>query len=1024
MKKIGLYKAAVLLCAFFFLSFFISTKVSAQSTSVSGTVRDEAGGVLREVSIINKRSGRGATSNADGRFTLQANSGDSLRFTYVGYAPVDLLYTNQRDFDVVMVAEFGTNKEVVVIGYGTQKKENLTGAVSTVGPRYIENRPLTSASVALQGTAPGVFVNQNSGQPGRNDVIIRIRGVGTLNNTSPLILVDGIEAPIDNINPDDIASLTVLKDASSAAIYGSRAANGVVLVTTKRGRQRTGKVNLTYTGYAGVTEATRLPNMVTNSLQFATLRNEASTNFGNPAPFTDAALNYFQNNGPNTDWYDVVFDPGHLQQHTISLDGGNQQTNYRLSFGFQDEKGVTLKSGAKRLNGRFNIDTRPFENMTISSSVSLVRGSRFSSQDDLVDGRSEVYRAAESVPLFPAYDSLGRLARPNTISGPNLGNPLESVFGNEFKETSLDLLASAGIDYVPVRGLVLSGLAAINYRTYNQSTFNPSFSTFDFITGEENKLNPLRGASRAHSEKRNTTVVLRASYEKNFGNHYGKLMVGFNQEDAIRGSFSTSRTGFLSNTIRVLSVGDASTATNEEDGSSWGLRSYFGRLNYHFDEKYLFEANVRVDGTSRFQNKKWGTFPSFSAGWVISKEPFFASLSPVIDLLKVRASWGTLGNQVADTDDDFIYVKQLSLNQGYSFGGTVVPGVAQTTLGNADLTWETTTVSDIGVDLTLFDSKLDITADYFIRNTRDILFSIPISPLSGFLEQIQNTAKVENKGWELSANYRERLGDFSFSIGGNVTHVTSTIKQLNKALGPNETDRWIYGVDGRRVAERGSPMNALYGVQVIGIFQDEDEISKSPNQRDLSPNTGPGDLKFFDTNGDGFINNQDRMVIGKEDPTWLFGANLSASYKNFDLSALMSGAADFNSYASEEIARPFFGNASLETRWLNRWTPTNTNTNIPRIFFTDGPATSINNSFWILDRSYVRLKNLQLGYTVPVTRIGNAKIQKLRIYVNASNLFTITQFPYFDPERPAGRDRGQEGYPNLRVISGGVNLNF
>jgi TonB-linked SusC/RagA family outer membrane protein len=447
-------------------------------------------------------------------------------------------------------------------------------------------------------------------------------------------------------------------------------------------------------------------------------------------------------------------------------------------------------------------------------------------------------------------------------------------------------------------------------------------------------------------------------------------------------------------------------------------------LNYNWQEKYLFEANVRLDGTSRFQTKKWGTFPSFSAGWVLSKEEFFRPLTGIFDMFKIRASWGSLGNQVADPNDDFIYVKQLSLRQSYSFGGTVVPGVAQTTLGNPDLTWETTTVSDVGVDLGLWNSKLSFTADYFIRNTRDILFSVPISPLSGFNSQIQNTAKVQNKGWEVSLTYQERVGDFNFSISGNVTHVTSTIKQLNKNLGPDETDRFIYGVDGRRVAERGSPMNALYGVQVIGIFQSAEEITKSPDQLGLNPNFGPGDLKFFDTNGDNKITNDDRTIIGKEDPTWIYGGNISAGFKNFDISALFNGAADFNSYASEEIARPFFGNASLETRWLNRWTPTNPGTNIPRIFFTDGPATSINNSFWVLNRSYFRLKNIQIGYSFPIDRISKGKISRLRIYANASNLFTVTKFPYFDPERPAGRDRGQEGYPNLKVISAGVNLNL
>lgn len=1026
MKKQTFPKGTVRLLTLVLLLFSIFPSAFCQTANISGSVRDEAGQPMVGVNVINSNSRKGTTTDGSGQFQIAARKGDVITLSYVGYNSQDITFNAQQKIDVALVSISKASDEVVVVGYGTQKKENLTGSVAAVTSKMIENRPLTSASVALQGTVPGVFVNQNSGQAGRNDVNIRIRGVGTLNNAAPLVLVDGIEAPLDNINPDDIASLTVLKDAASAAIYGSRAANGVVLVTTKRGRNKNGNVTIGYTGYAGVTNAVRLPKMVTNAYQFATLRNEANTNFGNPVVFSDEVLEYYKTRGANTDWYDVVINPGNLQNHTLSLDGGNEQTNYRLSFGYQDEKGISLRSGAKRYNARFNLDTKPFDNLTFSTSLSVVRGSRFSTQDQLANGKGdEVYRAAEAVPLLPAYDSLGRIAHANAdITGPNLGNPLEQVYGNEFKELSLDLLGSAGVAYNPIPGLDLSGTVAINYRNANQSTFNPSFSTYDFITGQEYKYNPLRGASRNYSEGRNTTLVLKASYEKNIGDHYFKLLGGFNQEDAVRNIFGASRNGFLSNTIRVLDVGDASSAGNSERGTTWGLRSYFGRLNYNWQQKYLFEANVRVDGTSRFQTKKWGTFPSVSAGWVVSKEKFFEPILRTINSFKVRGSWGSLGNQVADPNDDFIYVKQLSLTQNYNFGGSVVPGVAQTTLGNADLTWETTTATDFGVDMSLWESKLTITADYFVRNTKDILFAVPISPLSGFNTQIQNSAKVQNKGWELSATYQDRLGDFNFSVGGNITYVTSTIQQLNKNLATGEIDRFIYGVENRRIAEAGSPLNSLFGVQAIGLFQSQEEIAKSPDQLGLNPNFGPGDLKFLDANNDGKINNEDRKEIGKEDPTWMYGFNVNLNFKGFDLGALFNGAADFNSYGSEEISRPFFSNASLEQTWLNRWTPTNTNTVVPRLFFTDGPSTSINSSYWILDRTYFRFKNLQLGYTLPARWTSKLRVTKLRIYANASNLFTITKFPYFDPERPSGRDRGQEGYPNLRVISAGVNLNF
>jgi TonB-dependent starch-binding outer membrane protein SusC len=1005
-------------------SLMTSVSMSAQNLTVSGKVSDEVGAALPGVNVLVKGTTIGVSTDAEGKYVISiVDDNPILIFSFVGYRTEERLANGQTVINIEMSPDIQSLGEVVVVGYGTQKKENLTGSVSSVNATSIQDRPLTSASVALQGTVPGVFINQNSGQPGRNSVNIRIRGVGTLNNAAPLVLVDGIEAPIDNVNPEDIASITVLKDAASASIYGSRAANGVVLVTTKRGKNQSGKVNISYSGYYGITEATRLPKMVTNSYQFATLRNEAASNFGITNSFSDEALKYFQANGPNTDWIDVIFDPGAITQHTLSLDGGSDKTTYRLSFGYLDEDGVTPRSGYQRLNGRINLDTKPVEKLTISTNLSLTRGDRFSSLDDLAEAASEVWDAVEATPTFPAYDDQGRIARANVgISGPSLGNPLQAIVGQEFNELSLDLLGNVGFEYAPVPSLVLSGTAAINYRTANQSRFFPSYSVFDFITGEEFKANTLRGASRGYSEASNTTLILKATYEKKIVKNYFKILVGFNQEDAKFSRFGAGRSGFISNNIRVLNVGDPSTATNFENGTTWGLRSYFARLNYNWDERYLFEANVRADGTSRFQNDKWGTFPSFSAAWIVSKEDFFASLRKSVDLFKIRASWGKLGNQTADPNDDFIYARQLSLNQNYNFGGTIVSGVAQTTLGNPDLTWETTTVTDLGIDVGLLESKVTLTADYFIRDTEGILFAVPVSSLTGFNTQIRNSAEVQNKGWEVGLQYDNTFGDFNFTIGGNVTHVTSEIKRINADLKPGEVDRFIYGVDGRRVAERGSPLNALYGVEVVGLFQSQQEIAEAPDHLVLNPNFGPGDLRFRDTNLDGKISNEDRQVIGKEDPTWIFGATLRAGYKGFDFSALFNGATDFNSYASEEVARPFFSNAGLEKRWLNRWTPENTNTDVPRLFATDGPATSINNSFWILDRSYLRLKNLQIGYSISGKVLERIKISRLRVYANGSNLFTITKFPYFDPERPSGRDRGQEGFPNLRVLSAGLNL--
>jgi TonB-linked SusC/RagA family outer membrane protein len=1012
----------------FFTIFSVLVNISASAQSgqmtVTGTVKDNQNQPVAFATVIEMGANNGTITGENGEYTITVSKNATLVFSYLGYKEQEVLVEGKSLINIALELDASLD-EIVIVGYGTQKKENLTGSVVAITSEIIEDRGLTSASVALQGTVAGVFINQNSGQAGRDDVQIRIRGIGTLNNAAPLVLVDGIDTPIDEVSPSDIASITVLKDAAAAAIYGSRAANGVVLVTTKVGKKGA-KPRLSYSSYTGVTQATRLPNMVTNSLQFATLRNEANTNFGNPEVFGQNSLDYFRDNGPNTDWFDVIFDSAMIQQHDFSISGGGNNSSYRISFGLLKQDGVTPESGFNRFNTRINFSTDLSDKFSIKTGLAITRGNRFSSQENLAGPGSELYDAAEATPLFPAYDDMGRIAIANPdISGASLGNPLASIEGSEFNQINYALLGNVTLDYEPIEGLVFSLQGAANYRNFNDELFLPSYFVYDFITGEEFIRNPLRERSRTYQTSFNTTVSFRANYEKTFGKHYIKGLAGYSEEESDSEIFGASRNGFLTNTIRILSVGDPTSATNFEGGTTWGIQSYFGRLNYVFDEKYLFEANVRTDGTSRFANDKWGIFPSFSAGWLVSKENFFPK-SGVLNFLKLRASWGQLGNQIANPNDDFIYARQLSLSETYNFGGSVVPGVAQTTLGNPDLTWETTTVTNLAFEMGLWNSSLKLTAEYFIRDTEDILFTVPVSSLTGFSNVIANSANIENKGWELGLNYRKNFGDFRLSFDGNVTHVTSDVVMLNPNIETGSEDRFIYGIDGRRILERGSPVNSFYGVEVAGIFQSQEEIDSAPDHSFLNPNFGPGDLRFVDQNNDGVINQEDRTLIGKEDPTWLFGANINMSYKNLDLSVIISGAADFDSYSTAEIARPFFSNASLEKRWVNRWTPTNTETNIPRLFFTDGPATSINNAFWILDRSYVRLKNVQLGYTLPTSMLDKTFISKFRVYLSGSNLITWTKFPYFDPERPKSNteDRGQDGFPNLSVVAIGLNLSF
>ncbi len=992
---------------------------SVMDVTITGTVVDSNGSPIPGATISVPGTNIGTVTDIDGQYSITVPEGVTLVFSFIGYESKSVGVGNQQVIDVTLTDSAQALDEVVVVGYGTQKKANLTGSVASVGNRDIENRPITSAATALQGTVSGVHINQNSGQAGRDGVQVNIRGIGTLNNASPLVLVDGIEAPLNNINPDDIETVTVLKDAASAAIYGSRAANGVVLVTTKRGAAKGEKVNFNYSGFIGTSEAIRLPEMVTNSVQFAELWNEGATNFGNPVRFSPEDIEGFRQRGINTDWIDVVFRRGMMQQHNFSASGGTEKTNFRYSFGYLDQEGTIPNSTFQRYNTRLNLDTEVTEKIRVSTSLSLTRGEMNAPGQNVLGDGNVAGLAIQGLPFNTPYDDQGRFASPLGLAG--RANPMAVAASREFGEIDTHILGNTYVDYQVMEGLNVRGTAAVNYRTVNRATWNNMVEHFDIITGVPMPIAPLRGRNRYSDQGLNITTWLQATYQRSFGDHNFNALIGYNQEEHTSDNFSTFRAGQISNSVKTLSSGDASTATNAEGGTTWALQSYFGRLNYNFNERYLFEANMRYDGTSRFLRNKWGAFPSFSAGWVLSEEDFMRGVG-FVDFMKVRASWGLLGNQ---NIGDFRYARNLSLTQSYSFGGSIVPGAAITELGNPNLSWESTEMTNIGIDLGLFESKLNIEAEYFNRYTSGILYDLPTEITTGFSTQISNAAEVRNEGWELNINYMDYFGPVKFSFGGNLTNVKSTVMELNPSI-PSELDR---AIQGRMIIQPGSPINSYFGYQSLGLFQTQEEFDNAPNHSMLDPNYGVGDVRLADISGpegvpDGIIDQHDRVVMGWQNPEWLFGFNSRVEYKGVDLFILWQGAGGYHGYSSEELAAPFFNTSGLVALWEDRWTPDNPDASMPRMFVSNGPSNSVDNSFWLYDRTFLRLKNLQIGYTLPQTLLERTFLQSLRVFVNGSNLLTFTEFPYLDPERPPGADRGTNSYPNLRVFTGGLNINF
>ena len=1000
------------------LSVVLVNSVIGQVT-ISGTITDNSLEPLIGVNILIKGSNTGTISDFDGTYELTANSGDVLIYSYTGFSSQEIIVGNATTIDITLEEDAALLDEVVVVGYSTQKKANLTGAVATVGAAELEARPITNASQSLQGQVSGVWVNQGSGEPGQDGATINIRGIGTLNNSDPLILVDGIEAPFGNIDPNDIESVTVLKDAASASIYGSRAANGVVLVTTKRGKPNQ-KPTFSYSGYTGSTDVTSTPDYVWNSQQFMNLRNEADMNSGNPGLYPADVVSQY-GNGPNTNWFDEVLKKGSIQQHNLSISGGSENTNFNISLGYLDQEGIIVGAGgSQRYNARLNLDTRVNDKFKIGGSFYVSR--QESDLDNVQQDGGVLARTTRLGPNFPARDDQGRLAdRDRTLNSIELSTPniLAEVQALNRVLRDNNFLGSFYGEYEVIPNLKIRGTFAANNTTNDDQFFNRRFETFDWRTGDVGLVwVGNRGLTNYYDETLNITSWLQATYEKSFDVHNFKFLLGANQESSKTRFFQAARTELPSNSLAAISTGNPQTSTNNGGASEWALRSFFGRVNYNYDNKYLFEANVRRDGSSRFgANNRWGVFPSFSVGWVVTEEDFFNN-EGFIDFFKIRASWGQLGNQ---NIGDFPFASSISFDPAYTFGGAIFGAAAQTSLGNPDIKWETTTQTDIGINLSMLNGRWEIEADYFIRTASDILFDQSNPGVTGVRTPTTvNIAEVQNKGWELRSNYRHLIGNGAITLGFNITNVNSEVLSIDPSLA-GDADRVF---DGDFIIQRGSPINALYGLRTVGIFQSQAEIDGAPDQSQFAA-PQPGDLRYEDFNGDGVITTADRQVLGQDNPTLLYGINLGFEVGGFDVRALFQGIGGAQVFERARIFAPFANSGGVSTIWEDRWTPDNPDATLPRITIGQGGVNhNVAHSTFISDRSYFRLKNLQIGYNLPAKMFDNNFIQSARVFLNGTNLLTITDYVGFDPERQARSTNAFASYPQLKILTGGVNIKF
>ncbi len=992
---------------------------------VTGVVKgSDNGQTLPGVSVSIKGTSTGVVSDKDGQYAIEVPAKGTLVFSSMGYDVQEIKTDGKTVINVMLTSSVKGLNEVVVVGYGTQKKANLTGAVSGITSAQIEDRPVTGVTNALEGTMSGVTIVSNNGQPGKDAGAINIRGIGTLNNTNPLIVIDGIiSTPTDMnaINPDDIDNVSVLKDAASSSIYGSRAANGVIAITTKKGKKGTSQI--TYSDYFGKQSATALPDYLP-SWQAATLYNQARVNEGGTALYTPQQIQTFKDgsdpfNYPNTNWLGLFYNgSGFQQNHYLGVNGGNDKTQYAFSVGYFDQDGITEKTNTQRYTTRLNLNTKVNDKLSAYANISYTYQPLTEPQSSLSADQSfsqvirQINRISPIIPVTYANGDYGHISD---------GNPLAWVNSPSFNDqNAYNLQGIAGADWEIVKGLHLKPSLAYKLAQNKNDNFVSSIQYYNPDGSASGQAN----ISNATDTYNSTTVVtpqVILDYGLKVGDHNFKALAGYSQEYTNYYTLSGYRQGFLNNALSDLDVAPTTGETSTSDSYEQALQSVFGRVNYDYKGKYLIEGDIRDDGSSRFApNNRWGVFPGASAGWRISEEDFFAPLKSAVQNLKLRGSWGQLGNQnitVAGTNYLYPYIPTVSAGQNYPFGGVVVGGVAPVNGANTDITWETTTETDLGLDADFLNNKLSLTADYYIKNTTGILYNLPVGGTYGLLPPVQNTSSVQNKGWEFGLTYHNRSGDFSYGVSGNISFVKNTVTSLGPSASPV--------INGATITKVGLPINSFWGYQSTGLFQTAAQVSAHATQN-LGGPTGPGDLIYKDQNGDGVIDGNDKVYLGSNFPKTTFGLNLNLGWKQLDLTAFFQGAANVQNMISGAILGQN-GNAvgKPTSALLDSWSPTNTNTDFPRLWinYAQNNPSSNPSSFWVRNASYVRLKNVQLGYTLPKRWADAIGISKLRVYYSGQNLLTFTSFyKWVDPEAPLG-ESGYD-YPQVKINTIGLNVTF
>jgi TonB-linked SusC/RagA family outer membrane protein len=1001
---------------------------------VSGKVTDGTGTPMPGVSVVVKDTKNGTITDDNGSYQISvADAKAVLIFSFVGFSTQEIVVGNRQTIDV-QLSEGKALDEVVVVGYGTQKKADLTGAVSSVTSKDITGIPSTSIDQVLSGRSSGVQISNRSGDPAA-PIEVRVRGVSTTGNNKPLWVIDGVAVeltsnatvntasfsesnPLAGINPADIESINILKDASAAAIYGARAMNGVIIVTTKRGKE--GKTTAVYDGYYGVQsvqESRRLKLL--DVPQYIALQKELGRDYASFA--SKSAYN----------WQDAIFQTAKVNNHNLSVSGGTKNFSFNVGGGYHGQGGVERGQEFERISLRANSDLKVGEYLKFGQSAII------SSTDRLVQsegGNFAAFNSSLNAPYFngvDATDPLGYTVSSNATRGDGAtGNNYLWATDTKYNETRVKnrkMLGSIYGELEPIAGLKLKTVMGVDYNVTDGFFFQEK-ATSNYGGGTRGSLLVQERPIELTTNWTNTL-----SYTKTFGKSDVLVMGGYEEVSFRYDKVRLQGRDLFNSAIRFASVANTVAGANEAD--HWALRSTFGRVNYAYDNKYLFQANIRRDQSSRFSpENRTGVFPSFSAGWRISQEPFFENMKKtgILEDLKLRASWGQLGNQYTGTN--FGYLTTLAINSFYALGNTVVRGPAPITFANKDVHWETSTQTDFGLDATLFKGKVDVVFDIYNKTSKDVLISLPIPMSTGyFLPADANIGSINNKGIELGIFYNNKVGDLRYTIGGNITTVKNEVTELGSIT------EIVTGTGGGQTHRTtvGQPLGYFYGYKTNGIYQSAAEAAAAPV--DASGKPSAGDIKFVDVNGDGKINSDDRTFIGSNIPGYFYGANFSANWKGIDLSLMLQGVGDVSVYnaARQSLENMNSGNNQLASV-ADRWTTSNTSATIPRAINGDPNNNNRYSDRWIENASFMRLKNIQLGYNIPSNSLSSATksfLSGARIYVAVQNLATFTKYKGYDPEVTRGASfqkgefalaNGQDsgGSPQPTITQFGIQLKF